>query len=69
MWRLGKPIIAAVNGWALGAGFWYQLAADITIASDQAVFAQPEVRHVSATSFLFTALCGWKAAKSLGLDR
>ena len=67
MWRLGKPIIAAVNGWALGAGFWYQLAADVTIASDQAVFAQPEVRHISATSFLFTALCGWKAANRWGL--
>jgi len=67
MWRLGKPIIAAVNGWALGAGFWYQLAADITIASDQAVFAQPEVRHISATSFLFTYLCGWKAANRWGL--
>jgi enoyl-CoA hydratase/carnithine racemase len=67
MWRLGKPIIAAVNGWALGAGFWYQLAADITIASDQAVFAQPEVRHISSTSYLFTALCGWKAANRWAL--
>jgi enoyl-CoA hydratase len=67
MWRVGTPIIAAVNGWALGAGFWYQLAADITIASDQAVFAQPEVRHVSATSFMFTYLCGWKAANRWGL--
>jgi enoyl-CoA hydratase/carnithine racemase len=67
MWRLGKPIIAAVNGWALGAGFWYQLAADITIASDQAVFAQPEVRHISNSSYLFTALCGWKAANRWAL--
>jgi len=67
LWRLGKPVIAAVNGWALGGGFWYQLAADITVASDKAVFAQPEVRHISNTSYLFTALCGWKAANRWGL--
>lgn len=67
MWRLGKPIIAAVNGWAMGGGFWYQLAADVTIASDKAVFAQPEVRHVSNSSFLFAALCGWKAANRWAL--
>ncbi len=67
MWKLGKPIIAAVNGWAMGGGFWYQLAADITIASEKAVFSQPEVRHVSNTTFLFTALCGWKNANRWAL--
>ena len=51
----------------MGAGFWYQLAADVTIASDRAVFAQPEVRHISNSSFLFAALCGWKAANRWAL--
>src|SRR5208282_822611 len=41
--------------------------ADITIASDKAVFAQPEVRHISNSTFLFAALCGWKAANRWGL--
>lgn len=67
MWMLGKPIIAAVNGWAMGGGFWYQLAADITIASEKAVFAQPEVRHISNSSYLLTALCGWKVANRWAL--
>ena len=67
MWGLGTPIIAAVNGWCMGGGFWYQLAADITIASEEAVFAQPEVRHISNTTFLFGALCGWKAANRWAL--
>jgi enoyl-CoA hydratase/carnithine racemase len=67
MWRLRVPVIAAVNGWAMGGGFWYQLAADITIASDRAVFAQPEVRHISNSSYLLTALCGWKAANRWAL--
>jgi Enoyl-CoA hydratase/isomerase len=67
IWRLSKPVIAAVNGWAMGGGFWYQAVCEITIASEQAVFAQPEVRHISNTTFLFAAFCGWKAASRYAL--
>lgn len=42
--NLGKPVIAAVNGLAIGGGFELALAADLMVCASDAQFALPEAR-------------------------
>jgi enoyl-CoA hydratase/carnithine racemase len=61
-WQYPKPLIGAVSGWCLGAASWLALTCHVTIAADDAVFGQPQVRHGANTDFIWVALAGFKNA-------
>ncbi len=67
--RLEKPVIAAVNGYALGSGYELTLACDLRIAAEEAVFGFPEARVVSSVTGgalrLLPELVGQEKAREL----
>jgi enoyl-CoA hydratase/carnithine racemase len=42
---VSKPVVAAINGYCMGGGFELVLQCDLSVASENAVFALPEVTH------------------------
>lgn len=52
IWYLDKPVITAVNGFALAAGCNLAVVGDLTIASSTAFLAEPEIRHGALSPLL-----------------
>ncbi|MEX2454280.1 MAG: enoyl-CoA hydratase/isomerase family protein [Rhodospirillaceae bacterium] len=66
IWDLPKPVVAAVQGHALGAGCIVSMICDLTVAAENAVFGEPEIRYGSpATAGLMPWLVGAKRAREL----
>ncbi len=68
MWDLRQPVISAVNGYAIAAGCNLALVPDITLASENAVFGEPEIRQYSLSPVLMIPwLTGYKKAHEIML--
>jgi enoyl-CoA hydratase/carnithine racemase len=52
VWDLDKPVICAVRGHAIGFGCLLALICDLTIAAEDAVFSEPEIRHGTLTPMI-----------------
>ncbi len=72
-WSLSKPTIAAVSGYCLAGGCELALCCDMTIASEDAVFGEPELKFgAGIVVMILPWLVGPKRAKEIilsGMDR
>jgi len=66
--KLAKPVIAAINGVAMGGGFELTIACDLAIASEEARFSLPEVRlgaHPGFAALRLPEFVGARKARQL----
>jgi enoyl-CoA hydratase/carnithine racemase len=65
-WYMKKPVIASVQGHALGGGCELTMFCDLTIAADNALFGEPEVRFSDVgPAIIMPWLVGYKKAREL----
>jgi enoyl-CoA hydratase len=65
-WDLRKPVIASVQGHVLGGGCELAMMCDLTIAADDAVFGEPEIRFSNVgPALIMPFLIGFKRAREL----
>ena len=66
--QMGKPVIAAVNGYAMGGGSGLAISCDLALAGESARFGYPEVKHGIVAAIVMAGLVehvGRKAAFEL----
>jgi enoyl-CoA hydratase len=72
-WHFSKPTIAAVSGYCLAGGCELALCCDITLASEDAIFGEPELKFgAGIVVMILPWLVGPKHAKEIilrGMDR
>ncbi len=65
-WYMKKPVLASVQGHALGGGCELAMFCDLTIAADDSKFGEPEIRFSqSGPGFIMPWLIGYKKAREL----
>ena len=66
IWEMPKPVIAAVRGYAVGQGHELAGMCDMTVAAEDAVFGELQIRHGFGPPILVTPfLTGIKQAKEI----
>ena len=67
MARLGKPVLARVNGHALAGGFGLLCACDLAVAADTAEFGMPEI-NMGLWPFIITAVVSRRLPRAKALE-